>query len=298
MAFDDDIALRAAGDGATTARSRDGWATPRGPHGGYVMALVLRAMELRGRRPRAPAAVADGALPAPAARSARSPSQPTVERAGRSLTTVTARLEQDGKPIALGARRLLDAPGRARRRTTRRCRTSRHPTEPSRAAAGRAAVRATSSRCSRASATPPFSRLRARRGGRLDRPARGAPARRPRAVRARRRLVPRDLAAAHAAPPGADDRPDRPLPRAAPASTARCSRASRTQLAPRRLLRGGRRAVGDGRDARRPVPSARAAAAADQSSGEVGRRGPHALGAALRLLPVLLAPERREVEEA
>ena len=41
MAFDDDIALSTTGDGAIA----DGWATPRGPHGGYVMALVARAME-------------------------------------------------------------------------------------------------------------------------------------------------------------------------------------------------------------------------------------------------------------
>jgi acyl-CoA thioesterase len=78
----------------------EGWDTPRGPLGGYVMAIVLNGMQQ---------AVAD---PARQARSLtvhflRPPHagpvtvRPTVERTGRSLSTVTARLEQDGKPIAL-----------------------------------------------------------------------------------------------------------------------------------------------------------------------------------------------------
>ena len=41
MAFDEDIALSPAGEG----RIADGWATPRGPHGGYVMAIVANAMQ-------------------------------------------------------------------------------------------------------------------------------------------------------------------------------------------------------------------------------------------------------------
>ena len=81
-----------------------GWSTPRGPLGGYVMAIVMRGLEL---------AVDD------AERQARSvtmhflrPPAPgpvfvsaTVERTGRSLTSVSGRLEQDGKllGLALGA---------------------------------------------------------------------------------------------------------------------------------------------------------------------------------------------------
>ena len=104
MSFDDDTAVRPAGDGAFEGEIVDGWATPRGPLGGYVMAIVVRAMEL---------AVDD---PERTARSAtmhflRVPElgpvtvRTTVERAGRSLTSMSARLEQDGKllGIAVGA---------------------------------------------------------------------------------------------------------------------------------------------------------------------------------------------------
>jgi acyl-coenzyme A thioesterase PaaI-like protein len=95
MAFDDDIALGADGHGAIAA----GWETARGPHGGYVMALLARAMEqaASGRRPRS---VTVHFLRPPTVGPVRA--VPVVERAGRSMTTVTARLEQDGRPVALG----------------------------------------------------------------------------------------------------------------------------------------------------------------------------------------------------
>ena len=78
----------------------DGWSTPRGPLGGYVMAILMRGLEL---------AIAD---PARQARSVschfmRPPAvgpvevSARVERAGRSLSTVSGRLAQDGKPIAI-----------------------------------------------------------------------------------------------------------------------------------------------------------------------------------------------------
>jgi acyl-CoA thioesterase len=104
MAFDDDTALRPLSEGVWKGTIADGWATPRGPLGGYVMAIVVRAMEL---------AVDDGER---TARSAtmhflRVPElgQVTVragiEREGRSLTSVSARLEQGGKlvGVAVGA---------------------------------------------------------------------------------------------------------------------------------------------------------------------------------------------------
>ena len=100
MSFDDDTALRPAGDGAWEGAIADGWATPRGPLGGYVMAIVLRALEL----------VVDDAARTP--RSAtmhflRVPEvgpvtvRATIERAGRSLTTVSGRLEQDGRLLGI-----------------------------------------------------------------------------------------------------------------------------------------------------------------------------------------------------
>jgi acyl-CoA thioesterase len=104
MSFDSDLELVPDGDGAWSARISEDWWTPRGPLGGYVMALGLRAME---------EAVAD---PERMPRSAtmhflRSPEpgeialSAAVERRGRSLSSVSSRLEQDGKLIglALGA---------------------------------------------------------------------------------------------------------------------------------------------------------------------------------------------------
>jgi acyl-CoA thioesterase len=100
MTFDDATALTPAEDGAFDGAIADGWNTPVGPLGGYVMAIVLRGMQ---------AAVADDARqprsftvhflrpPHPGPVTVR----PTVVRTGRTLTSVTARLEQDGKLIAL-----------------------------------------------------------------------------------------------------------------------------------------------------------------------------------------------------
>lgn len=99
--FDDDIALTAAGEGRWEGAIAPGWDTPRGPLGGYVMAILMRGFEL---------AIAD---PLRSARSvtvhfARSPHagpvvvSTAIERQGRSLTTISGRLEQDGKLIALG----------------------------------------------------------------------------------------------------------------------------------------------------------------------------------------------------
>jgi acyl-CoA thioesterase len=104
LSLDRDTALRPVGDGAFEGRIDDRWWTPRGPLGGYVMALVMRALEL---------AVDDGERQARSltAHFLRSPQagpvtiRPVVERAGRSLTTASARLEQDGalQALAIGA---------------------------------------------------------------------------------------------------------------------------------------------------------------------------------------------------
>ena len=46
MDFDRDTEVRPAGEGVYEGQVADGWSTPRGPLGGYVMAIVLRAMQL------------------------------------------------------------------------------------------------------------------------------------------------------------------------------------------------------------------------------------------------------------
>ncbi len=100
MPFDEDTALAPVGDGAYEGRIDPGWWTPRGPLGGYVMAIAMRAMQL---------AVDDSArLPRTMTMSfLRQPEEgpvivrPVVERAGRSFAFTSARLEQDGKLLGL-----------------------------------------------------------------------------------------------------------------------------------------------------------------------------------------------------
>ncbi len=79
--------------------SRDWWIV-FGPNGGFIAALIVRALE---------AAVGDAGRTArsltihytAAPKEGRVRIHTTVERAGRSQTTVTARMEQDGRLIAL-----------------------------------------------------------------------------------------------------------------------------------------------------------------------------------------------------
>jgi acyl-CoA thioesterase len=104
VSFDDDTALRPAADGTFEGTIDGGWWTPRGPLGGYVMAIVLRGMQHAvGDPDRMPRSATMHFL--------RTPKQGAVvvraeiEREGRALTSVSARLEQDGRlmGLALGA---------------------------------------------------------------------------------------------------------------------------------------------------------------------------------------------------
>ncbi len=101
MGFDDDTALRPAGPGAYEGNVGETWWTPRGPLGGYVMAIVQRGIQLAVDDPeRQPRSLTVSFLRPPHAGPIAV--RPVVERVGRSLTTASARLEQDGKLIALG----------------------------------------------------------------------------------------------------------------------------------------------------------------------------------------------------
>ena len=104
MSFDADIELRPLAGGGWEGTIDRSWWTPRGPLGGYVMAFVLAAMERAvddaERQPRsATMHFLSAPGPGPVAVSAE------VERSGRSLTTVSGRMQQDGKliGIAVGA---------------------------------------------------------------------------------------------------------------------------------------------------------------------------------------------------
>ncbi|HKG35126.1 MAG TPA: thioesterase family protein [Solirubrobacterales bacterium] len=104
MGFDAETALRPAGDGRLIGEISPGWETPRGPLGGYVMAILMRGLERAVADPERQArALTMHFLRVPRAGSVEV--RADVERTGRSLTTVSGRLEQDGKLIglALGA---------------------------------------------------------------------------------------------------------------------------------------------------------------------------------------------------
>ena len=100
MAFDDDTGLRPAGDGAYEGAIDGRWWTPRGPLGGYVMAILLRGIQMEvGDESRQPRSLTVQFLRPPQAGPVTV--RATVERAGRSLTNASARLEQDGQTLAL-----------------------------------------------------------------------------------------------------------------------------------------------------------------------------------------------------
>ena len=105
MGLDADTALEPASEaGAWSGNIAAGWETPRGPLGGYVMALVMRALELAvDDAERQPRSITMHFLRVPQAGPVTV--RATVERSGRSLTTVSGRLEQDGRllGIAIGA---------------------------------------------------------------------------------------------------------------------------------------------------------------------------------------------------
>ena len=102
--FDEDTALSPVGEGRWDAEIADGWDTPRGPLGGYVMAIMIRALEAAvGDPTRTPRSLTMHFLRAPTAGPLSVSAK--VERAGRSLSSVSGRMEQDGKLVglALGA---------------------------------------------------------------------------------------------------------------------------------------------------------------------------------------------------
>jgi acyl-CoA thioesterase len=103
-AFDRDTAVTRLDDGVFAATIAPGWRAGRGPHGGYLAAILLRALTATvddaerggGRAPRS-LTIHYAASP----KLGPVEIHTTVERAGRSLSTLSARMEQNGRVIAL-----------------------------------------------------------------------------------------------------------------------------------------------------------------------------------------------------
>jgi acyl-CoA thioesterase len=103
-AFDRDTAVRLdAEDGDArlfAAEVSPDWRAGRGPHGGYLAAMLLRALvETVADAARAPRSLTIhyARAPEPGPVTIRT----AIERTGRSLSTLSARMERDGKLIAL-----------------------------------------------------------------------------------------------------------------------------------------------------------------------------------------------------
>jgi acyl-CoA thioesterase len=95
---------RQAGAATFTAEVSPDWRAGRGPHGGYLVAILLRALietvadptRSGGRAPRS-LTIHYARAPEPGPVSIRV----VLEREGRSLSTLSARMEQDGSLVAL-----------------------------------------------------------------------------------------------------------------------------------------------------------------------------------------------------
>lgn len=99
--FERDTAVTPAGEGVWDVTISDRWAVPRGPNGGYIAALMLRALEAAvGDPDRAPRSLTLHYLRPPV------PGQParihvSLERVGRTLTSLSARLIQEERPMVV-----------------------------------------------------------------------------------------------------------------------------------------------------------------------------------------------------
>jgi acyl-CoA thioesterase len=150
-AFARATAVAALGDGAWRATCEPSWNTQLGPNGGYLAAIILRAMTAELDEPaRAARSLTCHYLRPPGAGELRV--DVTVERSGRSLSTVSARLSHDGAlcVIAVGAfavdfRGALDYAGEPprcrRRRRSSACRRWPSSRSPSTSRCARRSVR-------------------------------------------------------------------------------------------------------------------------------------------------------------
>jgi acyl-CoA thioesterase len=111
--FDRATAVSPLCDGAWSAVCDTAWSAPRGPNGGYLAAIVLRAMAGQvADQAREPRSLTLHYLRPPGDGEVRI--EVTVEREGRSVTSLSARLLQDGRLCVLALAALaLDFPSAA-----------------------------------------------------------------------------------------------------------------------------------------------------------------------------------------
>jgi acyl-CoA thioesterase len=104
--FDLDTEVKELGGGRFAAAMSERWWVERGPNGGYVAAVVLRAIQRAAATERAPRSLTVQFPRAPLA----GPVEITVktEREGRTVTFLSARMEQQGKLQATALAVLAD----------------------------------------------------------------------------------------------------------------------------------------------------------------------------------------------
>ncbi len=99
--FDKDTAVSKQAEGLYTASLPESWNVILGPNGGYLMAIVLRAMrDTVADDSRVPRSLTIHYLSVPGNESLEI--RTTVERAGRSMTTVSVRFLQGERLIGIG----------------------------------------------------------------------------------------------------------------------------------------------------------------------------------------------------
>lgn len=98
--FTADSAVRSQGAGRYAARTHHAWSGPPGPNGGYVAALLLRAIRAEVPEPeRLPRSLTVHFLRPPAIGAIEI--EVTVERSGRNASTCSARMTQEGRTMCL-----------------------------------------------------------------------------------------------------------------------------------------------------------------------------------------------------
>ncbi|MBW3594893.1 MAG: thioesterase family protein [Actinobacteria bacterium] len=99
-AFGDDTAITKIGPGRYEAKISENWWVVRGPHGGYLASILLRALiDTVDDSERAPRSLTVHYATAPQPGPAHI--ETDVVRSGTSLSTVSARLVQDDRPVAV-----------------------------------------------------------------------------------------------------------------------------------------------------------------------------------------------------